>query len=181
MSPPITHSLERSNAKPGSRSLADLLAFVDATQQYTPQQTDASDAGGQHDAGSARSPAPAVDLMALLARCLGNIDLIVRVLTRFKNTGSADIDHLGQAIEHSDLDAVVDISHRLKGAASNVSAAGLQRIAAEMEQLARSRKHSELPEAMTHLRREWSEFERYAEAFAPGASALSPSPVRPSN
>lgn len=181
MSLPITHSLDRSNAKPGSRSLADLLAFVDATQQYTPQPAGTSDAGGQHDGTNARSPAPAVDLMALLARCLGNIDLIVRVLTRFKNTGSADIDHLGQAIENSDLDSVVDISHRLKGAASNVSAAGLQRIATEMEQLARSRKHKELPEAMTQLRREWNDFERYAEAFAPAAGAASPSPVRPSH
>lgn len=177
MSLPKTPTFDRSNTKAGARSLADLLAFVDAAQQQRAESAGVGDAGGQ--SGTANGAAPAVDLMALLARCLGNIDLIVRVLTRFRNTGSADIDHLGQAIENSDLDAVVEISHRLKGAASNVSAAGLQRIAAEMEQLARSLNQTDLPDAMDQLRREWNEFERYADAFAPAVGAAAPAPARP--
>src|SRR5262245_29101998 len=106
--------LERSSTKAGPRSVADLLAFVDAMQQRPSGPQAAHRTGGGRDQWQSR-PA-AVDLMALLARCLGNIDLIVRVLTRFKNTGRDDLNHLGLAIERSDLGAVVEISHRLKGA-----------------------------------------------------------------
>jgi HPt (histidine-containing phosphotransfer) domain-containing protein len=178
MSQPNTSSLERPTARPGPRSLADLLAFVDAAQQRS------AIAGGPNatgTGGSGQGSAPAVDLMALLARCLGNIDLIVRVLTRFKNTGADDIQHLDGAIEHADLDAVVEISHRLKGAASNVSAPGLQRIASEMEHLGHSGNRADLPAALASLRREWSEFERYAEAFAPAIATPSPCPVGPAH
>jgi len=172
MNPTTQPPVERSSAKAGQRSLADLLAFVDAMQQRPAGTQGAPRATGSRQA--------AVDLMALLARCLGNIDLIVRVLTRFKNTGSDDLKHLGLAIERCDLGAVVEISHRLKGAASNVSAAGLQRIAATLEQLWRAGKLAELPAAMAELRREWSEFERYADAFAPALGAAAQCPVGPS-
>src|SRR5689334_10507171 len=61
-------------------------------------------------------PAP-VDLMALLARCMGNMNLIVRVLARFRDTGCADLEQLAGAIDRHDFAAVAEIAHRLKGAA----------------------------------------------------------------
>lgn len=135
-------------------------------------------AGWQMDRTPTGNPAgqaavAAVDIMALLGRCLGNFELIIRVLARFRKTGGTDLDHLGHAIERSDFAAVVAIAHRFKGAAGNVSAAGLQKIAAQMEQLSRDKNAAELPGLLSQLRVEWEEFLRFADAFAPPAGVVS--------
>jgi HPt (histidine-containing phosphotransfer) domain-containing protein len=111
--------------------------------------------------------------MALLGRCLGNFELIVRVLARFRKTGGIDLDHLGHAIDRSDFAEVVAIAHRFKGAAGNISAASLQKISAKMEQLARDKNAAELPELLSQLRVEWEEFLRFADAFAPPGGTVS--------
>ena len=120
--------------------------------------------------------APAVDVMALLGRCLGNIELVVRVLDRFRKTGCTDLEQLEQAVERSDYDAVVQIAHRFKGAAGNTSAPALHKIAAALEQRGRERNGAELCDALAQLRSEWEDFIRFAEAFAPAAGATSSCP-----
>lgn len=140
-------------------------------------------AGWQMDRTTSRneradSPQEAVDMMALLGRCLGNFELIVRVLGRFRKTGATDLEQLGCAIEGSDFAAVVEIAHRFKGAAGNISAAGLHRIAAGMEQLAREQKADQLPELLSQLEAEWERFLRFADAFAPPVGASSVLPVK---
>ena len=66
--------------------------------------------------------AQAVDFMALLGRCLGNFKIVERVIETFRDTGMSDLDQLRTAAEVGDFASIVEISHRLKGAASNVSA-----------------------------------------------------------
>ncbi len=118
----------------------------------------------------------AVDIMALLGRCLGNFELIVRVLARFRKSGATDVEQIGVAIERSDFASVVAIAHRFKGASGNISAAGLHRVAARMEHLGRDQNARELSGLFAQLRVEWEEFLRFADAFAPPGSA---SPVQP--
>lgn len=120
----------------------------------------------------------AVDVMALLGRCLGNFELIVRVLARFRMTGGTDLEQLGHAIERSDFAAVVEIAHRFKGAAGNISAGGLHRIAAGMEQFGQENNAAGLPGLLSQLRTEWQEFLKFADAFAPPGAASQVQPVK---
>jgi HPt (histidine-containing phosphotransfer) domain-containing protein len=119
----------------------------------------------------------AIDIMGLLGRCLGNFELIVRVLAKFRKTGDADLEQLACAIDRSDFAAVVEIAHRFKGAAGNVSAAGLHKIAAGMEQFGREQNAAELPGSLSQLEVEWQRFLRFADAFAPAAGAAQVQPA----
>jgi HPt (histidine-containing phosphotransfer) domain-containing protein len=139
-------------------------------------QTDRKAAQGDRTETASGAPDAAVDIMALLGRCLGNFELIMRVLARFRKTGGTDLDQLGRVIDQSDFAAVVAIAHRFKGAAGNISAAGLHKIAAGLEQLGRDQNSAELPGQLAQLRAEWEEFLRFADAFAPpdGTSQVQP-------
>jgi HPt (histidine-containing phosphotransfer) domain-containing protein len=111
----------------------------------------------------------AVDTMALLGRCLGNFKMVERVLTTFRTTGATYLDELHQAIETADFPAAADISHKFHGAASNVSATGLQEILKNAERLAREQCETELRTILNRLRPAWEEFERYSQALAPAS------------
>ena len=68
--------------------------------------------------------APA-DLEDLFRRCLGNLDLVERVLQAFENHFEKDLDELEAALKSASLTAVGQIAHRMKGASSNVAATAL--------------------------------------------------------
>lgn len=162
----------------GLAALPNATDFVDATlhRPLTGGHMDRASAPVARTGTSHEAADPAVDIMALLGRCLGNFELIIRVLARFRKTGSADLEQLGRAIDRSDFAAVVEIAHRFKGAAGNISAAGLHKIAASMEQLSREQNAVDLPGLLSQLTVEWEKFLRYADAFAPtvGASQVHP-------
>jgi len=138
------------------------------------QMDRAASSGNRTDA----STTAAVDVMALLGRCLGNFELIVRVLARFRKTGGTDVEQMSEAIDRGDFAAVVAIAHRFKGAAGNISAAGLHKIAAGMEHFGREKNSIELSGLLSQLRIEWGEFLRFADAFAPPGAASHVEPVK---
>ena len=122
--------------------------------------------------------AQVVDLMSLLGRCLGNFKMVERVISTFRVTGQSDLEQLQQAIEATDYQAVSDISHRFRGAASNVSAGGLRDLLAQAERLGHERNHDELLMILGRLQPEWEEFERYSQAFAPATGQSTREPGR---
>jgi HPt (histidine-containing phosphotransfer) domain-containing protein len=105
------------------------------------------------------------DMLSLSKRCLGNVTLVERVLTKFRETGNSDLRQLQEALDRSDFDEVAEVSHRFKGAASNISASRLQDLAARAEQLGRERNRPELAETLVKLRSEWLDFTRCSDAF----------------
>lgn len=109
--------------------------------------------------------APAIDLMALLGRCLGNMKMVERVLTAFRETGSADLEQLLAAFEAMNFSAMAEIAHRFKGSSSNVSAITLNELSKRVESLAKEQNSLELPDALHQLRSAWTEFERVSRAF----------------
>ena len=133
-----------------------------------------------HSSDRAKTTAapPSVDLMALLSRCLGNMQMVERVLSMFSQTGRADLDRLRSAVETLDFGAIEEVTHRLKGAASNVSAARLRELLIRGEQLGRQQNVAELTPLLDELESEWTEFERYARAFRPPAGGQSHGPAR---
>jgi len=127
----------------------------------SPEQTTSADA------------APAVDFIALLGRCLGNFKMVERVLAMFRETGWSDLNQLEDAVKAGDFQAVAEVSHRLKGAASNVSASGLQAVLARTEKAGLDQNAVELASDLISLREEWQSFVRFAEVFAPTDNASS--------
>jgi HPt (histidine-containing phosphotransfer) domain-containing protein len=115
--------------------------------------------------------APAVDMPALLGRCLGNFKMAERVVSMFRAEGPADLAALSDAIETADFDAAVQAAHRLHGAAANVSAAGLRDVLKTAERLAREKNRNELLMILGRLHAEWDEFERFAQSLVSGPIA----------
>jgi HPt (histidine-containing phosphotransfer) domain-containing protein len=110
---------------------------------------------------------PPVDFMALLGRCLGNFKMVEKVMAAFRDSAKSDFSLLQEAIERSDFAAVVEISHRFKGTASNVSANGLFKHLVRAEASGRDKDHSELTRILVDLQVEMEALMRFAEAFAP--------------
>lgn len=114
----------------------------------------------------------AVDFMALLGRCLGNFKIVERVITTFRETGESDLHELEMAIEEEDYSLVMEISHRLKGASSNVSATGLAKLLLRAEVSGRERNRGELMQVLADLKSEWELFMTFARAFVPSIPSV---------
>ena len=125
----------------------------------------ARDAGGAGCAGHASaslSATPPLDVQQLLDRCLGNVEFVDRVLTKFHERFSDDLEQLERERQSGAGEAVASLAHRLKGSAANVAAPELQRISAQLEELGRLQRMAEIPECLEGLRREWSRFVDYS-------------------
>jgi len=118
-----------------------------------------------------------VDFMALLGRCLGNFQIVERVITTFRDTGRSDLNQLQLAMERGDFAAVVEVSHRFKGAASNVSAVGLAKLLIRAELSGREQDHVELKRILADLQPEWEAFMNFAQTFAPAKTTIKHGPV----
>lgn len=116
-----------------------------------------------------------VDFMSLLGRCLGNFKIVERAIATFRDAGWTDLSQLQAALEQQNFEAVVEISHRFKGAASNVSAVGLAKLLLAAENAGRERDHGALTRIMVDLRTAWEGFQRVVDALAPKANDLPPS------
>lgn len=94
-----------------------------------------------------------IDWHALRARCLGNVDLVDRVVAKFLERLDADLTSLERAIEASDATGVAQLAHRLKGMAANVEARQLKDHASAVEEQARDRRLAALPNRVASMRR----------------------------
>ncbi len=110
--------------------------------------------------GPAVSP---FDADELVARCLGNLEFVQRVLAKFQERLDADLTELDEAVLAADAERIARVAHRLKGASANVAAHGLRQRAAGIEELARQRSLDEIPSELDELREEWSRFTECAE------------------
>ncbi|MEE9213037.1 MAG: response regulator, partial [Phycisphaeraceae bacterium] len=82
-------------------------------------------------------PTPPVDAVALLERCMGNAELVVKVLDTFQKQALDDLERIVQSINDGDANRVARSAHALKGVAANLSAQSLQKVASDLEQLGR--------------------------------------------
>jgi len=99
-----------------------------------------------------------LDYDDLLARCLGNVDFVQRVLDKFRERCDEDMVALEDAVVHGDSDAVARLAHRLKGASANASAIRLREYAAEIEHAARGEALGDISNGLQGLKDEWSRF-----------------------
>jgi len=83
------------------------------------------------------SIAESIDRDDLLSRCMGNQQFAQKILAAFLEQLDRDLIDLDEALSGEDLAQVATVSHRVKGAASNVSARRVREIAATLEELAK--------------------------------------------
>jgi HPt (histidine-containing phosphotransfer) domain-containing protein len=100
----------------------------------------------------------ALDYEDLLARCMGNIEFVERVLDKFQSSFGQDLENLETELNSENAETVAMVAHRLKGASASVGAPGLRQWAAEIEQLGRADRLNEARQPVQHLRDEWSRF-----------------------
>lgn len=104
----------------------------------------------------------------LLARCLGNIEFADRILNKFQQRFGDDLDLLQQACDSANAEHVALVAHRLKGTTATVAADGLREIIAEIEDLGRAQRLTDVPPCLEELRREWQEFVAYTASISGG-------------
>lgn len=91
-------------------------------------------------------------------RCLGNAELIERVLTIFVDGASDDLDVLRSAIEDGNLTQAASTAHRLKGSAANSAAYRVSAFAGKIERSAKENDASPLNSLYSDLSGSFQEF-----------------------
>lgn len=79
-------------------------------------------------------PTQIIDMVALKSRCLGNMNLVGRILNKFTQQLDIDLAALEQAVRDEDRETAALITHRIKGMSANVEAKSLFQSAMLAEQ-----------------------------------------------
>ncbi|HVU85972.1 MAG TPA: response regulator [Pirellulales bacterium] len=90
------------------------------------QSSDGADAAGQ-------ACDPPLDLAALRRRCLGNCELVERIVKNFTDRLPQSFQDLGEAVLTNRLHDAASQAHALKGMAANLSAERLQQVVNDLE------------------------------------------------
>lgn len=85
---------------------------------------------------------PGLSVHELLSRCMGNTDMLMRVVTGFIKEGGSAADALSAAIGQADRNNVLRHVHTLKGLSGNVGATELHKVCKELEAARKSEEGS---------------------------------------
>jgi HPt (histidine-containing phosphotransfer) domain-containing protein len=102
----------------------------------------------------ANGDGPIMDLESLKGRCLGNLDLVERVIQKFASQLDHDLEELERALLAQDADTLASVAHRVKGMSANVEAWPLHTSAVKVERCALQRQFAELKDQLASLREE---------------------------
>jgi HPt (histidine-containing phosphotransfer) domain-containing protein len=111
-----------------------------------------------------------LNLQELYNRCMGNIDLVQRILEKFQQQLPEELAELERVLELNDAEQIARAAHRIKGTSANMSAEGLRRTAAEIETLCRSGHEADLPAPFERLRCECKKYLEYTSTLLPTGS-----------
>jgi PAS domain S-box-containing protein len=89
-------------------------------------------------------------------RLMGDAGLVKTIIEAFLSDMPGQIDALHSCVEAKDTRQAEQLAHKIKGAAGNVAARGLQKIAQAMEETARSGDLGKLEDGMDALLREFA-------------------------
>lgn len=102
-----------------------------------------------------------------MARCLGRLDLVERVLSRFEDALGGEVEQLEAALAEADVDAVATIAHRIKGSSLTVSATELGRVAADLETTAPTGDTVQLEAGVAAVKQEWGRVQDALPSISP--------------
>ncbi len=89
---------------------------------------------------------------------MGNLDLVQRVLDKFEQRLPEELAELERVMKLGDAAKTALVAHRIKGNSSNISATGLQRAAAEIEDLSRAGRMPDVHARLRNLREQWQRY-----------------------
>jgi HPt (histidine-containing phosphotransfer) domain-containing protein len=104
-----------------------------------------------------------LDMEALKVRCLGNLELVERVLGKFNKQLDLDLVALERAIQAHDATEAAQVAHRIKGTAGSVSARNLHENASRTEQRALDMQLAELPRDLERMRSDRAKLQKTIE------------------
>ena len=91
-------------------------------------------------------------------RCLGNAELLERVLAAFTSGAESDLNVLKNSILEEDCVLAAKTAHRIKGSASNAAAYQMSAFAAQIERDAKAENTSELNATCVQLLESFESF-----------------------
>ncbi|MGO9111475.1 MAG: Hpt domain-containing protein [Thermoguttaceae bacterium] len=118
----------------------------------------------------APSSAEVLDLQGLCDRCMGNLELVQRVLDKFEQRLPEELAELERVLELGDAAKIALVAHRIKGSSSNISAVGLHQAAAEIEDLSRAGQMADIHVRLRNLREQWQRYVDYRPTLRPSAN-----------
>jgi len=146
-----------------SSALATTLAHWLAKQAALPMPGEASQQGGKPGDDPAHRAAPALpvfDRVGALARLGNDVELFNDVLATFIDEAQTDLARLKEALAGRQSEAACRHAHSIKGAASNVGAQTVQKLAARIESAAKNGAFDQVREDLPELERRLAEFTR---------------------
>jgi HPt (histidine-containing phosphotransfer) domain-containing protein len=108
-----------------------------------------------------RASLPIFEREQLIARCMGSIELVEKLIKRFDERFETDAREIERSIRSSDASSAARLAHRLKGAAANISAPALQASLQRVENCARAGDLKQACESLFDLSYEWCRFVKY--------------------
>jgi PAS domain S-box-containing protein len=138
------------------KDLADILErwLPGALREESPHRVQAkteptADEGEVHGGG-------VFDEHLLRKRLMGDAGLVKAVIETFLSDIPSQVDALHSCVEAKDARQAEQLAHKIKGAAGNVAAPGLQKIAQTMEEAARAGDQGTLEDGMDALLRQFA-------------------------
>jgi len=125
-----------------------------------PASRDADGLPAAADAGSSRSDV--LNFEELVQRCLGNLALAERLLTKFQDRFETDLMELEKVVLAGRGGEIAQVAHRMKGAAASMAASRLKELSARIEDLGRTDHGEDAVSCLEQLRREWKQYQESA-------------------
>lgn len=97
-----------------------------------------------------------LDLEELKTRCLGRLDLVERLLSRFQQSMDDDLEQLDKAIQAESTNEIGQLAHRMKGSSLTVGAHGISEAANRLEASATTNQMQGIEALVSELKRERS-------------------------
>ncbi|WP_425500591.1 response regulator [Sodalinema gerasimenkoae] len=106
-----------------------------------------------------------LDLERLTRVSRGKSSLQKRLLNAFVEATEADLSHLKNALDEQDGDRLVEMAHRIKGAAANVGATPLSEQSASLENAAKERDFEAVQTRLNELMIQWQHITQFMETL----------------
>ncbi|MBI5864351.1 MAG: response regulator [Planctomycetes bacterium] len=118
-------------------------------------------ATASEETAPSQAPPPPFDAQGLADRCLGNLDLIERLLAKFEKQAGAVLDEIERSVHAGNAAETARLAHGFKGSAANLSADALCKLNTELEAIGRAGDLSAAAALLNKLRGEVDRCLRY--------------------
>lgn len=162
----------RPNANPAAATAPDVVDNQIITMAETEARDQALPSG--HAApcdGDTAEATPPLDCESLAERFMGDWDFVQIILAKFQQQVDVDLEQLEKSVLERDAKQTAALAHRIKGAAANVSAVEVSRLAAELEVMGREDLMDDAGGRLSRIKNECRRVNDFVEGDLPGLVA----------